>query len=77
MSDKYGETVPVRLSDETAHTLKFLGAIEGITPAEVMGKAWDLCWKENGRTMIDVMRQRIDELAATLPPESTTAPDKK
>ena len=33
-------TVPVRLDDETAASLKRVAALNGITPAEQMARAW-------------------------------------
>jgi hypothetical protein len=56
------DTVPVRLSDETAASLKRVAALNGITPAEQMDRAWTWWWNRWGVDLLPDLHATVEAL---------------
>lgn len=55
-------TIPVRIPDDVAASLKRVAAANGITPAEQMQRAWDWWWNRHGDAVCDDLHAKVEAM---------------
>jgi hypothetical protein len=71
---KSSDTIPVRLPDEFARSLRVHASMRGITPAQAMQEAWDAWWARHGDRVVD---EAVETLEAMRPAVSAPATPKE